>query len=103
MSKKINHVDVTLLPQFNLSLIQAYAKKSPILSPSDWIRSEECADILERLTGQRYSHHFTLYQNLDSNHYYTHGFWVYMGYLCHCVGDSLAAAILAELNSVRGA
>ena len=98
MSKKINHVDVTLLPQFNLSLIQAHARNKQVLSPCDWIQSEECADILEKLTGQRYSHHFTLYLNKYSNHYYTHGFWVYMGYICHCVGDSLAAAILTELS-----
>ena len=98
MSKKINHVDVTLLPKFNLSLIQANAHNKIPLNPEDWIQSEECADILERFTGQRYSHHFNLYLDVDSNHYYTHGFWVYMGYLCHCVGDSLAAAILTELN-----
>ena len=98
MSKKINHVDITLLPQFNLSLIQAQARNKQVLNPCDWIQSEECADILEKLTGQRYSHHFTLYRNEYSGHFYTHGFWVYMGYLCHCVGDSLAAAILTELS-----
>lgn len=95
---KLNHVDLTLLPQFNLSLIQSKAHNKSILNPVEWLQSAECADILEKMTGQRYKHHFTIYHNIYSNHYYTHGFWVYIGYLRHCLGDSLAAAILTELN-----
>lgn len=100
---KLNRVDITLLPQFNLSLIQSKAHNKSALNPLEWLQSIECADILEKMTGQRHKHYFMLYLDTDSNHYYTHGFWVYIGYLRHCVGDSLAAAILAELNSVRGA
>ena len=95
---KLNRVDLTLLPQFNLSLIQSKAHNKSALDPLNWLQSTECAEIKKKMTGQRHKHYFMLYLDTDSNHYYTHGFWVYIGYLRHCVGDSLAAAILTKLS-----
>jgi hypothetical protein len=95
---KANHIDVTLMPEFNLSQIFNNAHNQAIATPTEFINSTDCKSLLRELTGQSTPHHFTMHLNKPSNHYYTHSKWLFLAYIRHCFGANLNDAITVALG-----
>lgn len=92
-----NKHNVTLMPEFNLSQLHAHAHKQGITTPTEFINSNDCKELLKELTGQSQPHHFTFYLKQPAKEFYTHSRWLFLAYIRYCFGNNLTTAIAADL------
>lgn len=93
MNNKINTA-----PAFDLSQIFHNADNQAVATPTEFINSADCKELLRELTGQSTPHHFTMHLNKSSNHYHTHSKWLFLAYIRHCFGSNLNDAITVALG-----
>ncbi|TXJ00345.1 MAG: hypothetical protein E6Q32_06600 [Neisseriales bacterium] len=89
---------ITTTAAFDLSQIFNNADNQAIATPTEFINSTDCKDLLRELTGQSTPQHFTLHLNKSSNHYCTHSKWLFLAYVRHCFGSNLNDAITVALE-----
>lgn len=89
---------ITTTAAFDLSQIFNNADNQAIATPTEFINSLDCKDLLRELTGQSTPQHFTMSIDATSNHYYTNSKWLFLAYIRHCFGANLTKSISLALE-----